>query len=813
LLGNVYLGGQNFSWCCLKAVENALAVEDGAVVIKNNERSSIGAANITELQHAVARNQFPCGAKYNGDPQGAMTVEIQYAYLVEQCPGWQISSQTNLNAWLHSLSGFLLPAVIFCLSVPRRRKLYIFKSFFVTDLEHPGGPERIISAVFGAIGAGLIVLLDTVIWLSICFAFAGPMILSGLYEAMLDNRVLQFLREKIMKNELALDMRCRCLMIILIGNLDLALEPESDSSHDGGASAPLLPPISTSGGNLDGIRSDERFGLGPPTESRRRSNGQWLEAGPLESHALLARNPSGGTNPELPVARTSSPEPLATPIAGQGSWRGHRAVSSQQPRPMTRNSQVSARTIQRRSTAKLPASPWRHMEALLYELRLYDDEDEGRSMSPRQWPRQVCEDGDECTDKAHRETPRERDEKIDNYIHKTKTRLRAMLHCQYSFGSIVGAPVIFFLGGFIFAFLTSLDNLGDEDIAESIAFGSWYMVGPDLAQMLLIPRNIRGVWAIMVDTGQIIPHIAVVSGLLLAGNNPNILEGVFATERDDKPEPKYFLGLRFELVYPSCYKVAWQWHRGHNKKQWLDQLFRTYGRKGDSEPSGSRSLDPDMEDLRAKITLSPLDWSFVLSLTLLLLGLPYVLALLTAYFTPQIGLSCRSLTFTIYFCIEIAQICLWVWAYAGPPPALKMKTGFQPLNFFRKGGWLDRNRFYAPTSLEWLVGRKGHRKAVREVIRSKQFWTLRTFWCVTYLFAQGILGFGAILSSLGGTLMQIIGVYRTALCYTNAPYWLKPYKDRPMVVLSTNTAEMIKNAVGELNLGASLCLLNNWIYC
>lgn len=126
--GNLYLGGQNFTWCCLKAFENALSVSNnGTIVIRNNSRSTIGASSVAELLGAAQRNQFPCTAKYNGDRHGAPVVAIEYGFLVEQCPGWELSSQGNLNAWLHSLSGFLLPAVIFCLSVPRRRKLYIFR--------------------------------------------------------------------------------------------------------------------------------------------------------------------------------------------------------------------------------------------------------------------------------------------------------------------------------------------------------------------------------------------------------------------------------------------------------------------------------------------------------------------------------------------------------------------------------------------------------------------------------------------------------------------------------------------------------------
>jgi hypothetical protein len=72
--------------------------------------------------------------------------------------------------------------------------------------------------------AGLIVVCDTIIWLCTCFAFASPMILSGLYEAWLDYKVMRFLTEKTNNFRLTLDMRARLLFVILVGNLDL--EPE-----------------------------------------------------------------------------------------------------------------------------------------------------------------------------------------------------------------------------------------------------------------------------------------------------------------------------------------------------------------------------------------------------------------------------------------------------------------------------------------------------------------------------------------------------------------------------------------------------------
>lgn len=77
--------------------------------------------------------------------------------------------------------------------------------------------------------AGLCVVCDTIIWLSICFAFASPMLLSGLYEAFLDNRIIAFLMEKTNNCRLTLDMRARLLFVILVGNLDL--EPEERDSN------------------------------------------------------------------------------------------------------------------------------------------------------------------------------------------------------------------------------------------------------------------------------------------------------------------------------------------------------------------------------------------------------------------------------------------------------------------------------------------------------------------------------------------------------------------------------------------------------
>ena len=120
-------------------------------------------------------------------------------------------------------------------------------------------------------------------------------------------------------------------------------------------------------------------------------------------------------------------------------------------------------------------------------------------------------------------------DKIKRQINKTKTRLRPMLQCQSSFGPVVGASILFFLDGFVFAQVQSLKSLGDEGTAIRLD----------------APRNAR----------------------------------------------------------------------------------------------------------------------------ILLLGVPFLLTFPTAFFTPEDGLSCRSLTFVVFASVEYTQIALWLWAYAGPPPA------------------------------------------------------------------------------------------------------------------------------------------------
>ncbi|MCJ1228940.1 hypothetical protein MMC12_005604 [Toensbergia leucococca] len=529
------LGGQNYTHCCLLAVNDSLAVENGTLVktspwIKDDI--------------AIFRNgPFPCGATYNGSKAGAPPVIINYAWCNQHCSGWSISTTTNLNHWVGPLVGFLIPAVVFCLGIPRRRKLHLGEWFFNVPLDKLSSSPR---APLIACLAAILVTLDTLVWLCTVFTLAGPMLLSGIYEAYMDSRILSYLQEKIDNSRLSVDQRAHLLYAILVGNLDLSDVPVGDHSDN---------------------------------------------------------------------------------------------------------------------------TAWNHVNSLTEGLRstLIND----------------------------------------NLIKKTKTRLRTMLASQYSFGTTVGAPVVFFGGSFIYTVISNLNNLGDNDTAHALAFGMWWMT---------------------------IPHVSIVSGLLLAGNNPNTLEGIVGHEScEDQPS---YLHI-FALVYESRYKPAWMWFRGRSKKIWMDRSCQ-------DNPTGVPNQAPDKNkaQLKLRLTMSVGDWMIVAAYAYILIIIPSTLGFLTAYYTPEVGLSCRSMTFLIYLLSQLWLIMLWTWELA---------TSHVD----------DYGVLQSPAA-------------------GPIWWALA---CIG--------GLAAVFTAIGGTMMQIMGVFRNCLCALTISHW----RSRSGTFnVSTNTADQIQRA-------------------
>ena len=65
---------------------------------------------------------------------------------------------------------------------------------------------------------------------------------------------------------------------------------------------------------------------------------------------------------------------------------------------------------------------------------------------------------------------------------------------QVPFGAAVGAPVLLYIGQFIYSLVSLSETKGDKDTARALAFGIWWMT---------------------------IVHVSALSGSLLASNNPS----------------------------------------------------------------------------------------------------------------------------------------------------------------------------------------------------------------------------------------------------------------------------------------------------
>jgi len=218
------LGSQDLDHCCLLAVNQSLDVADDGTLLGLRNPSFI-VDNLTTFMN----RQFSCGASYIGDKLGAPVIKISYRWCRNDCPGWQISKNAQLNQWVGPFVGFLVPAVVFCLAIPRRRKLHISERLFNIPLNEVTSNFR---TPFIATSAAVLVTIYTTVWLMIIFALSGPILLSGIYEATIDERILGYLQEQVRNEKLSIMQRARLLYTVLVGNLDMLKVPPKEPKND-----------------------------------------------------------------------------------------------------------------------------------------------------------------------------------------------------------------------------------------------------------------------------------------------------------------------------------------------------------------------------------------------------------------------------------------------------------------------------------------------------------------------------------------------------------------------------------------------------
>ncbi|KAH8879373.1 hypothetical protein GQ53DRAFT_849690 [Thozetella sp. PMI_491] len=360
-----------------------------------------------------------------------------------------------------------------------------------------------------------------------------------------------------------------------------------------------------------------------------------------------------------------------------------------------------------------------------------------------------------------------------------QTRLNTMLECQASFGATIGAPIAFFLGAFLLSVESNVNQYGDNDDSHALAFGEWWMT---------------------------IPHVAIVSGCLLAGNNPNTLEAIYSGVRDTfdalrghhdnektfrstgavegdssdhlagdvhssgprriPPALERLWDNIYKPFYNSHYQPVWMWERGRSKRNWIQavQEIKAYesakfGTGG--EPSRLRRASTlSRQSSRAQKILAKLrelwyisriqhrlqdvpslgliGWAFLVFEAIIIIIIPCVLAFITSYFTPAVGLSCRTLTFVIYFAFQFWLTCLWAIDFEN----------------------IVHSRLYA--------GKSG---------------------CPSVFSIAIVFGFcGSAFCAVAGTIMQIMGVYRNCKCNIPLSAWASGDFS---FAISSNSAAMI----------------------
>ena len=162
------------------------------------------------------------------------------------------------------------------------------------------------------------------------------------------------------------------------------------------------------------------------------------------------------------------------------------------------------------------------------------------------------------------------------------------------------------------------------------------------------------------------------------------------------------------------------WNRGSNKMDWIVH---------------SHAWEENEFQKHMKITCKW--WFIVLSLTLALICLPPIAGAFVAYKTPPVGFGCRSLTFILYASTQLSlAVTAIIRAAIGSHITQPRPTEQEPLPIEQEPS--RRKRLGA-----WVL-----------------------------LFFLALLYFTSLTAVLGGTLSQIIGIFRNCICYINAQHWL-----------------------------------------
>lgn len=273
-------------------------------------------------------------------------------------------------------------------------------------------------------------------------------------------------------------------------------------------------------------------------------------------------------------------------------------------------------------------------------------------------------------------------------------------------------------------------------LPDALAFGMWWVV---------------------------IVHVSIVSGCLLASNNPSTATAVVAGDMpaatsaiharvirapEAKPSDRfrYFFTTR---IYDSPFQPVPMWDRGCMKKCWIERT--------------NVWTAPGSDWFKRKVMIGRAGYFWIGIFSFLLIFAPALLGFIVSYYTPRVCLSCRSLTFLVYTSCQSVLIIV---------------ATFRSAFYQNTGAHMDSI---------WTEVERSFKRAKGE---NWSLWTvIRVIWLALTAFITLVAVCGSIFTSFAGTLMQIMGVYRNCNCFIPVNTWFRN-PDAELINLASDTQEM-----------------------
>ncbi|KAG4284466.1 hypothetical protein FPRO06_08845 [Fusarium proliferatum] len=145
---------------------------------------------------ATPMDNIICGQIYNESSPAAPDAYVTYNFCKSECSGWGVSRVENADQWAGPIVQFILPSVIFSMNIPRTFEFLSLQWLDMLVLTNLRGWKRAIMSLVLTLPALLFVFVDTVIWVMTIMCMAGPMMVAGLHEALLDFKILKALKRR-----------------------------------------------------------------------------------------------------------------------------------------------------------------------------------------------------------------------------------------------------------------------------------------------------------------------------------------------------------------------------------------------------------------------------------------------------------------------------------------------------------------------------------------------------------------------------------------------------------------------------------------